>query len=281
MAAEVERQLAALRAALATRATPQRAVQEKRYLKSQLEFLGASLPVIRREARAFASDHPELDRRGARALAEAAWAHGVHELRSVAIGILEQRSELLRAADASWLIRLVARSDTWAHVDWLSIKVIGALTARHPALASAIDRWAVDDSLWVRRAALLSFHDPLRAGAGSFEHFARLAIPMLNEREFFIRKAIGWVLRARSLTHPEQVARFVSVHLAELSGVTFREATRRLPAALQKKLAAARGRSGRASANAGQTATAAARGVRSVKRVQPNGRRKKARPAPA
>lgn len=45
------------------------------------------------------------------------------------------------------------------------------------------------------RAALLSLPEPLRRGDGDFELFARLAVPMLGEKEFFIRKAIGWVLR--------------------------------------------------------------------------------------
>jgi len=153
----------------------------------------------------------------------------------VAIGVLERRHDALTSADAAWLIRLVASSDTWAHVDWLSTKVIGALTERY-ALGTTLDRWARHDSFWVRRAALLSFHDALRAGEGDFEHFARLAVPMLGELEFFIRTAIGWVLRAASPARPERVEAFVAEHAAELSGLTFREATRRLSGAAQRRL---------------------------------------------
>jgi 3-methyladenine DNA glycosylase AlkD len=231
-----QRALAELRVALSRHGTPERAAQEQRYLKSQLEFLGASVPNIRREAKAFARAHSALDRKSLRALAEAAWASGVHELRSVAIGILEQHLAALKSADAAWLIGLVERSDTWAHVDWLAVKVIGALTARDPALARQVDRWAKHESFWVRRTALLSFHDELRAGRGDFEHFARLAATLVNEREFFIRKAIGWVLRSVALRRPELVVAFVDERAGALSGVTFREATRRLPAAAQRRL---------------------------------------------
>jgi 3-methyladenine DNA glycosylase AlkD len=52
---------------------------------------------------------------------------------------------------------------------------------------------------------------------------------MLAEKEFFIRKAIGWVLRELSRREPEWVAAWTEAHLAEISGVTFREAVRRLP----------------------------------------------------
>jgi 3-methyladenine DNA glycosylase AlkD len=236
MASDAKRCLAELGVALSRHGTPERAAQERRYLKSHLEFIGASVPSIRREAKVYARAHPVLDRKNLRALAEAAWASGVHELRSVAIAILEQKFAVLRPADATWLIGLVERSDTWAHVDWLAVKVIGALGARYPVLARQVDRWVKHENFWVRRTALLSFHDPLRAGGGDFEHFARLAATLVDEREFFIRKAIGWVLRSVALRRPELVVEFVEEHAGALSGVTFREATRRLSPAARRRL---------------------------------------------
>jgi 3-methyladenine DNA glycosylase AlkD len=59
---------------------------------------------------------------------------------------------------------------------------------------------------------------------------------MLDEKEFFIRKAIGWVLRETSKKRPERVRKYVASRMHRLSGVTFREAVRRLPAADQKAL---------------------------------------------
>jgi 3-methyladenine DNA glycosylase AlkD len=63
---------------------------------------------------------------------------------------------------------------------------------------------------------------------------------MLAEREFFIRKAIGWVLREISKQDPDWVASWTQRHLSEMSGVTFREAVRRLPAAEAARLVALR-----------------------------------------
>ena len=53
---------------------------------------------------------------------------------------------------------------------------------------------------------------------------------MLTEKEFFIRKAIGWVLREAAKKDPAYVAAWTRRHLDQMSGVTFREAVRRLPA---------------------------------------------------
>jgi 3-methyladenine DNA glycosylase AlkD len=225
-----------LEASLAAQGTAERARNAKRYLKSELEFLGATVPVVRKEARRFTRAYLELDRRALRALVDALWATRVHELRSLAIAISEQRLDLMRAADADWLIGLVRQADTWAHVDWLATKVIGGLLAREPTLASKLDRWARAESFWVRRTALLALHDALLHGTGSFQHFARLAAGMLAEGEFFIRKAIGWVLRSASTRTPALTIGFVEQHAREMSGLSFREAIRRLPAAERRRL---------------------------------------------
>ena len=117
---------------------------------------------------------------------------------------------------------------------------LGPLVERYPELTGVLDRWAADPDFWIRRSALLSLLLPLRRGAGDFARFSRYADQMLDEREFFIRKAIGWVLREISKRDPDWVASWTGRHLSEMSGVTFREAVRRLPAAEAARLAASR-----------------------------------------
>jgi 3-methyladenine DNA glycosylase AlkD len=70
----------------------------------------------------------------------------------------------------------------------------------------------------------------IRAGRPDRERFDRYATAMLAETEFFIRKAIGWVLRDLSRKDPAYVITWTERHLGTMSGVTFREAVRRLPA---------------------------------------------------
>jgi 3-methyladenine DNA glycosylase AlkD len=138
--------------------------------------------------------HPELDRAGLRLLLESLYASDWFDLRSAGVAVLEKRRELLRAGDADWVMDLVRRSGNWAQVDWLSVQVLGVLVEEN-GLEKKLRRWARDPDLWVRRASLLSLLLPLRRGEGEFALFAELAAPMLVEKEFFIRKCIGWILR--------------------------------------------------------------------------------------
>ena len=55
-----------------------------------------------------------------------------------------------------------------------------------------------------------------------------LALSPLHEREFFIRKAIGWVLREVAKKHPDRVRAFLREREGRVSGVTRREAERYL-----------------------------------------------------
>jgi len=126
----------------------------------------------------------------------------------------------------------VRASACWAQVDHLATKVIGSIAGVNARLRG----WARDPDFWVRRTALLAQHDALRAGAGDFELFAEIAAPMLEEREFFVRKAIGWVLREVSKRRPELTAAFLREHAGRVSGLTFREGSRRLPAAMRAAL---------------------------------------------
>jgi hypothetical protein len=82
-------------------------------------------------------------------------------------------------------------------------------------------------------AALLPLADAGRAGLArglDHERFERYATPMLAEKEFFIRKAIRWVLRETAKKNPAHAAAWTRSHLDQMSGVTFREAVRRMPA---------------------------------------------------
>lgn len=129
------------------------------------------------------------------------------------------------------LEKLLRASGSWAYVDWLCTKVVAPLVEREPAQKGVLARWARDPDFWIRRSAMLSLLPALRRGEGDFALFERMAVPMLIESEFFIRKAIGWILRDISHRRPAVTAAFVRRHATRLSGVTWREAAKYIPAA--------------------------------------------------
>ena len=174
------------------------------------------------------------------ALVEELWTVRVHERRVACVELLVLHLDRLDPADAPLLERLVRESKTWALVDGLAASVMGGLVERHPELSAVLDRWAVDDDFWLRRSALLALLIPLRQGRGDFDRFGRYADAMLDEREYFIRKAIGWVLRDTGRKRPDLVFDWLLPRAALASGVTIREAIKPLSAAQRAGIVAAR-----------------------------------------
>lgn len=227
----------ALAEALLPLGSAERAVQEKRYLKSDLAFIGVPVPDLRRAVKAAVKDElavsgqrgTRLDRETAVAWAVALWREPVHERRAAAVELLQLAVTTLNASDLAAVEQLIRASRTWAYVDALAGNIAGVVALRDPSAWERIDAWAADGDFWVRRSALLALLAGIRAGQPDLPRFTRYSGPMLAEQEFFIRKAVGWVLREISRREPGWVATWTEAHLAEISGVTFREAVRRLP----------------------------------------------------
>ena len=226
----------ALEARLRSIGTPERAVAEKAYLKSDLEFLGATVWQIRDAVKELA---PPMGHDALVAEVERLWAVPIFERRMAATFLLERGANELRVADLPLIERLIREARTWALVDNLAGDLLGRLVERDPeAISPEMDRWATDDDFWVRRASLLAELRPIRRGA-PLDRFLARADPMLEEREFFIRKAIGWVLREAGKRQPAEAAAWLGPRTHRSSGVTIREAVKYLPEADAARLMAA------------------------------------------
>lgn len=223
--------------ALRAVADPARAEGEKKYLKSELEHIGCAVPVIRKTVKAHLKTHqPDAEARWK--LVQVLWARPVHELRFAAVTVLAQSGADLSPALIPMLEDMIRQAKTWALVDPLATDVMGALADRED-LGDTLDRWAADPDFWIRRSAMLCLLRPLRAGGGDWARFTRYADAMLDEKEFFIRKAIGWVLRDTGRKRPELVDAFIAPRTDRASGVTMREAVKVLDADRAAELMAA------------------------------------------
>jgi 3-methyladenine DNA glycosylase AlkD len=238
---DAEAAAAEVMAAMAPLADPERAGQARRYLKSDLDFLGVSVPGIRSAVTGTARSRPDPGRDGVLAWARVLWREPVHERRTAAIEVLRRFTASLETADLALVEAWIREAHGWAYVDPLAGDIAGPVALRHPAAWPLIDAWAADEDFWVRRSALLTLLPGIRRGQPDRERFERYATPLLAEKEFFIRKAIGWVLRELSKKDPAYVAAWTRRHLDLMSGVTFTEAVRRLPPEQADRLRAMRG----------------------------------------
>jgi 3-methyladenine DNA glycosylase AlkD len=83
-------------------------------------------------------------------------------------------------------------------------------------------RWARDDVMWRRRAAIVS--QVRRKERTDLALLYDVIEPSRGERDFFLRKGIGWALRAYAWVDPDEIERYCETH--ELSPLSRREALR-------------------------------------------------------
>ena len=227
-----ERALAdAVRVALAAAGDPERARGAQAYMKSAMPFHGVPVPEVRRIARAALAAHPPPDRQTWHDTVLELWDNATRrEERYAALALVRSpRAAGYQDIESLELYRhLVVTGAWWDLVDELAHAVGAVLRSVGPAAAAVVRYWSRDDDLWLRRVAILC-----QLGAGVATDRALLADSIdanLADREFFIRKAIGWALRDLARADPVWVTAFVEAAGDRLSPLSRREATKHLPA---------------------------------------------------
>ncbi len=215
---------------LAAEADPVRADGQQRYMKSSLPYLGVTLPRTIAIAKEVIAAHPLGSYEDWRDTVLALFRESsFRELWYVAEQLAEwptyreyaSRLESLEVYEA-----IITGGAWWDIVDGTAAYLVGGLFETDAAWTAARMReWSTDEHLWKRRTSILS--QLKRKDRTDLALLYDCIEANLADRDFFIRKAIGWALREYSRTDPHEVIRYVTKHRAALSPLSKREALKR------------------------------------------------------
>ena len=204
-----------------------RAVPMRAYQRDQFPFLG-----IQSTPRREAVKDLRLSRPPAALLfdiAERLWALPEREFCYVAVDLLAKHHKSLGAEQVPALLALATRDAWWDTVDGLAGVVGDVLFAARrsdPGVQWQMDETLHADSFWLRRIAMIhQLGWRLETDQGRLFDYALQLAP---EKEFFIRKAIGWALRDYARWNPDAVRSFIAKYREKLSDLTYREAAKHL-----------------------------------------------------
>ncbi len=225
----IRRQLALFRKMLKDNADQERAVNEKRYLKSPYKFFGVSLPFTDKMAKDFKKINKDAGRDYVIELAGMLWDSEYHDEKRLGLRILQFYPEYLDFSIMPLLEQMLHQSTGWDFVDDISIHLVGTVLEKDKKAYGYLKRWSNSDNFWMRRASMISQVLLFRQNKGDKKLFFRFAEEMLHEKEFFIRKAIGWCVREISKASPDEAFDFLMKIKDRASGLTLREGAKRLP----------------------------------------------------
>jgi 3-methyladenine DNA glycosylase AlkD len=223
--------LVPIEAALRAHCDVQQAVPMKAYMLGQFEFLGIRAGPRRDALKQALKGLPKFTGTADEllALADALWHLPEREFRYAAIDLLAKHHKWLDVSALPRILQLVKTDSWWDTVDGLA-GVVGDILLRAKASQTDVqqhmDACLLHPHLWVRRVAML--HQLGWREQTDQARLFRYALALAPEKDFFIRKAIGWALRDHARVQPQAVRQFLQRHSGQLSGLTRREAGKHL-----------------------------------------------------
>ncbi len=119
----------------------------------------------------------------------------------------------------------VKQVDNWAHSDCLS-KYLTRLvehTDSQKEMIAILKKWNVSKNIWERRQSLIALYYYARTKKQhvSFELTREFISPLLNDKEYFVQKAVGWTLRESYNVYPQQTFDFIRENIKSITSTAF------------------------------------------------------------
>lgn len=195
------------------------------YMKGHFSFLGIKKPERTVLERQFFQETGLLKEPFNHEIIRELWAKEEREYQYTGLVYMEKSLNKLEKSDLPLMEELIITKSWWDTVDAIAPKPVGEIAKKFPEVVTeTIDGWAVHDYLWLRRVALL-FQLKYKANTNE-ELLYQYIRHNADSKEFFIQKAIGWVLREYSKTNPESVKGFIRV--TKLAPLSVREGSKYL-----------------------------------------------------
>ncbi len=208
-------------------ADPVKAGPMQAYMKTTMPFYGIQKPERIPVYKQMKSRFPPGGRIQYESAVRALWSLPHREEKYAAMEYAKQHKAFIQVDSISLYKELIHSGAWWDIVDDVAINLVGQVYLDQRAeLTPLINCWIDDPDMWIRRTALISHnHHRARTDAPQlFDHCLRRA----HEKEFFIRKAIGWALREYSYANPAGVKDFLLANRDKLSPLSFNEGGKRL-----------------------------------------------------
>jgi 3-methyladenine DNA glycosylase AlkD len=212
---------------LTAAALPEKAGPMAAYMKTDMPFYGVQkagrTPILRRLKR----QYPPLDPGEYHEAVQALWQLDHREEKYLAIAYARAFDEYVRTESMQLFERLVVEGAWWDFVDEIASRLVGRVLLKERSHTDPTIRgWISSKDMWLRRTSIIC--QLTHKTETDVELLADACDANLADSDFFIRKAIGWSLREYAKTDPEWVLDYVTLHRSELSGLSYREATKHL-----------------------------------------------------
>jgi len=193
----------------------------KKYMKGQYEYFGIKSPERREIMKDFLKKHGLPDVQYINEITKDFWQLPQREYQYVVMEILGRMAKKAEKERIDLYKYLVVNKSWWDTIDFIASNLVGVHFQKYPELIKPYtEKWMESGNMWLQRTSLL-FQLKYRKKT-DLELLTNYILQLQGSKEFFINKAIGWILREYSKTDAEWVTEFVNKH--QLAPLSHREA---------------------------------------------------------
>ncbi len=224
-----------VRRELYANADEQKRVSGERFFKEEVKLYGVTIPAVNRIARSHLRELKSQSKPHIFALCEELWKSNYMEEAIIACIWSHSIHRVYEAEDIEVFERWVDDYVTnWATCDTLCNHTVGDLIDMYPPLVERLKAWARSQNRWMRRAGAVSLIVPARRGR-FLEDVFQIADILLRDADDLVRKGYGWMLKAASEAHQQEVFAYVMKHKREMPRTSLRYAIEKMPPNLKSQ----------------------------------------------
>ncbi|MDP3944743.1 MAG: DNA alkylation repair protein [Lutibacter sp.] len=208
---------------LAQHANPNIALEQKAYMRNQFEYYGIKSAERREIQKPFLIKEflPKKDELGKTVIF--LWEKPQRDYQYFAQELAFKYVKQFEKKDIALFEYMVTHKSWWDTVDFIAAKLMGEYFKKYPEQKEvSVKKWLLSNNIWLQRCALL-FQLKYKENLDPVLLSATIN-SLLGSKEFFINKAIGWILREFSKTNPTWVKEFSDK--TALSNLSKKEALR-------------------------------------------------------
>lgn len=197
-----------------------------KYMKGKFPYFGIKAPLRNQISKPLYTEAKKMSKEDFFQTIEQLWNLDEREFQYLAIELLKKNVKKLDIVDLPFVRKLIVTKSWWDTVDSIASNTLGSILLKDESSRKIMDNWIKDDNLWIRRSAII--HQLKYKEKTNEDQLFGHCLLTCHEKDFFIRKAIGWALRQHSKLYPNEVKQFVESNEEELSNLSKKEALRNI-----------------------------------------------------
>jgi 3-methyladenine DNA glycosylase AlkD len=208
---------------------------EHRFFKEPIISYGVKTDLVNKLAKAYISKIKECSKKEVFRLCDALFKSDFNEEAWVACEWLYSRRTEFQPEDfaifENWITCCI---NNWAKCDTLCNHSVAAFIDMYPQYLANLKEWAKSENRWMKRASAVTLIIPAREGRYLKDIF-EIADILLTDKDDMVQKGYGWMLKAASQAHSQEVFEYVMKHKSEMPRTALRYSIEKMSGELKKR----------------------------------------------